>query len=176
MMRHNAIILERMVDMLFDCSARGTTEEMYASKDEEVSCNEVANECIAKIQELFPNLFIMFSSDVPDDFCIKTSRHYLGLSIRELLFNAAKYSDGRYVSLSITEAASGVRFIIEDTGPGINFEDSSRLFEMFTKVNELSEGLGIGLALTKRHISNLGGDLILDTSYKAGCRIFIDLP
>ena len=176
MMRHNAIILERMVDMLFDCSARGTTEEMYANKDEEVSCNEVANECIAKIQELFPKLFILFSSDVPDDFCIKTSRHYLGLSIRELLFNAAKYSDGRYVSLSITEAASGVRFIVEDTGPGINFEDSSRLFEMFTKVNELSEGLGIGLALTKRHISNLGGDLILDTSYKAGCRIIIELP
>lgn len=176
MMRHNAIILERMVDMLFDSSARGTTEEMYANKDEEVSCNELANECIAKIQELFPNLFIMFASDVPDDFCIKTSRHYLALSIRELLFNAAKYSDGRYVSLSITEAASGVRFTVEDTGPGIALEDSSRLFDMFTKVNDLSEGLGIGLALTKRHISNLGGDLILDTSYKAGCRIIIQLP
>lgn len=180
MMRHNAIVLKRMVKMLFDSSARGATEEIYANKDEEVSCNEVANKCIAKTQEIFPELFIMFSSDVPDDFCIKTSRTYLTLSIRELLFNAAKYSDGRYVSLSVTEtradAKSTVRFIVEDTGPGIALEDSSRLFEMFTKVNDLSEGLGLGLALTKRHISNLGGDLILDTSYKAGCRIIIELP
>jgi signal transduction histidine kinase len=176
MMKHNAMILDRMVLMLFDSSARGVTEEIYANKDEEVSCNELANECIARIQEMFPKLFIMFSSDVPDDFCIKTNRRYLAVSIRELLFNAAKYSDGRYVSLSITEAASGVRFTVEDTGPGIAIEDSSRLFEMFTKVNDLSEGLGLGLALTKRHISNLGGDLILDTSYKAGCRIFIELP
>ena len=176
MMRHNAILLDRMVKMLFDSSARGLTEEIYANKDEEVSCNELARGCVARTQDLFPQLFIMFTSDVPDDFSIRTSRRYLTLSIRELLYNAAKYSDGRYVQLGVSETANGVRFTVEDTGPGIAIEDSNRLFELFTKVNDLSEGLGLGLALTKRHISNLGGDLILDTSYKAGCRIFIDLP
>jgi signal transduction histidine kinase len=50
------------------------------------------------------------------------------------------------------------------------------MFEMFTKVNDLSEGLGLGLALTKRHIQNLGGDVFIDKSYKEGCRIIIELP
>lgn len=176
MMSHNAMVLERMVRMLFDSSARGITEEVYAIKDEEVSCNEIARSCIARIQSLFPKLFIMFASDVPDDFCIKTNRHYLEITIRELLFNAAKYSDGRCVSLGVEEAKRGMRFIVEDTGPGIAIEDSNRLFEMFTKVNDLSEGLGLGLALCKRHITNLGGNIILDPLYKAGCRIIIELP
>ena len=69
-----------------------------------------------------------------------------------------------------------MRFIVEDTGPGIAIEDSNRLFKMFTKVNDLSEGLGLGLALCKRHITNLGGNIILDPLYKAGCRIIIELP
>ncbi len=97
-------------------------------------------------------------------------------SIRELLYNAAKYSDGQNIVLCINRTADTVRFIVEDTGPGIAEEDAPRLFEMFTKVNDLSEGLGLGLALAKRHLRNLGGDLILDTSYHAGCRFIIELP
>ena len=50
------------------------------------------------------------------------------------------------------------------------------MFEMFTKVNDLSEGLGLGLALTKRHIQNLGGSVFLDESYTEGCRMIIELP
>ena len=97
-------------------------------------------------------------------------------SIRELLYNAAKYSDGQNISLRVSEMGSMVRFIVEDTGPGIAAEDSDRLFEMFTKVNDLTEGLGLGLALAKRHIQNLGGDIIIDANYHAGCRFIIELP
>ena len=176
MMYHNAQLLNRMVLMLFDSSARGATEELYANRDEEVSCNEVAHESIAHTHEHFPNLNIMYATDLSDDFCINTSRLYLVRSIRELLYNAAKYSDGQYVSLRVSEMGSMVRFIVEDTGPGIAEEDCNRLFEMFTKVNDLSEGLGLGLALGRRHIQNLGGDLFLDTSYHAGCRFVIELP
>jgi signal transduction histidine kinase len=50
------------------------------------------------------------------------------------------------------------------------------MFESFTKVNDLSEGLGLGLPLAKRHMRNLGGDLILDEKYKDGCRFIIELP
>lgn len=176
MMYHNAQLLNRMVLMLFDSSARGATEELYANRDEEVSCNEIAHESIAHTHEHFPNLNIMYATDLSDDFCINTNRLYLVRSIRELLYNAAKYSDGQNVSLRVSEMGSMVRFIVEDTGPGIAAEDSDRLFEMFTKVNDLTEGLGLGLALAKRHIQNLGGDIIIDANYHAGCRFIIELP
>ena len=176
MMSHNAMMLDRMAMMLSDSSARGTTEELYADRDEEVLCNEVARNCIKYTLKHYPTLSLFFATDLPDDFCIHTSLHYLKLSIRELLYNASKYSDGQYVVLRVSEIGSMIRFIVEDTGPGIAEKDCNRLLESFTKVNDLSEGLGLGLPLTKRHVTNLGGRLILDTTYKAGCRFIIELP
>jgi signal transduction histidine kinase len=176
MMRHNAVFLNRMVLMLADCSARGVTQELYASKNEEVSCVEVAQECIARARENYPDFDFRLTVDLPDDFCISANHHYLMVSIRELLHDAANYSTGGYVWLRVTEAQSKVRFIAQDEGPGIPEEDSERMFEMFTKVNDLSEGLGLGLALTKRHIQNLGGDVFIDKSYTDGCRMIIELP
>ena len=176
MMRHNAVFLNRMVLMLADCSARGVTQELYASKNEEVSCVEVAQESIAKARENYPDFDFRLTVDLPDDFCITANRHYLMISVRELLHNAANYSTGGYVWLRVTEYLSKIRFIVQDEGPGIPREQSGSMFEMFTKVNDLSEGLGLGLALTKRHIQNLGGDVFLDESYTDGCRMIIELP
>lgn len=176
MMHHNAQMLDRMLLMLFDSSARGTTEELYANKNEVVLCNEMAHECIGFITNMFPELSIAFSTDVPDDFSITTSHLYLMRSMCELLYNAARYSDGKNISVMVTEMRSNVQFIVQDTGPGIAEEDAGRLFELFTKVNDLSEGLGIGLALARRHIRNLGGDMFFDLDYKDGCRFVIDLP
>lgn len=176
MMRHNAMLLNRMVLMLFDSSARGTTEELYANRDEKVYCNQLAQECIDASIKQFPDLKIRFYTEVPDDFYIHTNHLYLMRSIRELLYNAAKYSDGQNVVLCNSRTRKTVRVIVEDTGPGIAEEDAPRLFEMFTKVNDLSEGLGLGLALARRHLTNFGGDLILDSSYQGGCRFIVELP
>ena len=176
MIRHNAQQLDRMVQMLFDSSAKGTTKELYINKDEEVFPNDAAREAMDTTQEHFPDIPIRFVTDVPDDFSIQSNHLFLVSSICELLYNAAKYSDGQNVSLRVTEIGSMIRFIVEDTGPGIPDEDCAHLFEMFTKVNDLSEGLGIGLPLTRRHVRNLGGDIFYDTVYQAGCRFVIELP
>ena len=176
MMSHNARMLDRMVLMLFDSSARGITEELYTKKSELVSCNEIAQECIGYTHQLFPDLPVRYVTDVPDDFTISTSHLYLMRSIRELLYNAAKYSDGQNIMIRVTEMGSNVRFVVQDTGPGIEEEEVSRLFEPFTKINDLSEGLGLGLALARRHIRNLGGNMFFDLDYCDGCRFVIELP
>ena len=137
---------------------------------------EVAQESIDQVRGNYPNFDFRLTVDLPDDFYITTNRHYLLISVRELLNNAANYSTGGYAWLRVTEYLSKVRFIVQDEGPGIPKEESDRMFEMFTKVNDLSEGLGLGLALTKRHIQNLGGSVYIDESYTEGCRIVIELP
>ena len=175
-MKHNAMMLDRMTLMLYDSSAKGATEERYTMRNEEVSCNDVARECIRYTQEHYPGLPVRFKSDLPDDFCINTSRLYLMRSIREILYNSAKYSDGKNIMLHVAEIGSMVHFIFTDTGPGIKAEEIDHLFDTFTKVNDLSEGLGLGLPLAKRHVNYLGGDLIFDANYHDGCRFIIQLP
>jgi signal transduction histidine kinase len=175
-MKHNAQHLSRMVMMLFDSSDSGFAQELMAHRNELVSCNEVAQESINYTKENFPRLAISFDNELTDDVCIHSSPLYLMRTLRELLYNAAKYSDGEHVSLRLAQTEDKVMFIVEDKGPGLPEEFSDGLFKPFVKVNDLSEGLGLGLPLAKRHATALGGDLTLDTTYQEGCRFILELP
>ena len=78
--------------------------------------------------------------------------------------------------MRVVEAQDQILFIVEDTGPGLPKEAMHMIETPFTKVDETSEGLGLGLPLCKRHALTLGGDLVLDTSYTNGCRFILKLP
>ena len=176
MMDHNAKTLSRMLLMLYDCSDAGASVELQIHTDEMVSCNEVANESINYTREHSPEINVRLESDLPDAYRLRTNRLYLMRTLRELLYNAAKYSNGAIVLFRIKDTGNTIRFIVEDQGPGMSEAYQEKMYEPFTKVNELSEGLGLGLPLSKRHSRSLGGDLFLDTSYHDGCRFILELP
>ena len=175
-LKYNSNLLNRLVMMLFDSSDSGLSEELKSHKRDQVPCNDVAREAISYIYLHYPYLHVSLESEVDDTFCIQSNRKYLMLGLRELLYNSAKYSDGKHIILRITRTESTIRFVIEDTGKGIAEADREQIFEFFTKVDDLSEGLGLGLPLTKRHAQNLGGDLTLDEDYHDGCRFIVELP
>ncbi len=183
-MDHNAKLLKHIVQMLFDSSDTGFYEELNSNKQDEVACNKVARKTIDYIKLHHPDVNVNFHSDIADDFCIKTNHLYLVRSLRELLNNAAKYSDGQHVRLIVTthlpdkpdNTHKNVFFIVEDKGKGIDVSQLDSMFAFFTKIDDLSEGLGLGLPLAKRHILNLGGELNIDPDYHEGCRFIIKLP
>ena len=172
-MSHNAKQLARMVQMLFDSSDSGLSQELDSHKNDHVSCNDVAREAISFVKQHYPEVHINMDTQLGDDFCIQTNRLYLMRALRELLYNSAKYSDGQHVVLRISLTHNTVNFIVEDTGKGISEADSEQLFKFFTKVDDLSEGLGLGLPLAKRHAQNLGGDITFDPTYHTGCRFIL---
>ena len=174
-MSHNAKQLARMVQMLFDSSDTGLSQELESHKNDHVSCNEVAREAVSFVKLHYPDVNINMETQLADDFCIQTNRLYLMRTLRELLYNSAKYSDGQHVVLRISHTDETINFIVEDTGKGISEADSELLFKFFTKVDDLSEGLGLGLPLAKRHAQNLGGDITFDSTYHTGCRFILTL-
>ena len=176
MMAHNMYTLNRMVLMLFDSSDSGRSEEERSMQREEVACYEVVREAIAYTHEHFANLNISMETELEDDFLITTNRLYLMRSLREILYNSAKYSDGQNIKVRLGKTGQSIRFIFEDKGPGIPEEYYPLMFIPFTKVNDLSEGLGLGLPLSKNHIDHLGGHMDLDRDYHEGCRFIIELP
>lgn len=176
LMNRNVKLLNRMVMMLLDSSDVGLSEEMKSLKEEHILVNKMARDCISNVYAQFPDSSIAFATSISDQFSLHTNKLYLVRSLRELLYNAAKYSDGKHIILRVAKIGKMLRFVVEDKGPGIDKAYMNQMFVPFTKVNNLSEGLGLGLPLTKRHAKNLGGDLIIDTSYIEGCRIILDLP
>ena len=175
-LNHNTKHLNRMLLMLFDSSDSGLSEELNSSEQEEVVCNDVIREAVDFTHMHYPSMPIQVKSELPDDFTIQGKRLYLMRTLRELLYNAAKYSDGQHISLIATQTPETVRFIVEDTGKGISESDRQHIFKFFDKVDDLTEGLGLGLPLAKRHAQNQGGDIMLDADYHDGCRFILELP
>jgi signal transduction histidine kinase len=175
-MTHNSRLLVRMVMMLFDSSESGKAELAKIDKSELVVCNEVCRAAISFINKHYPQVPIEFTTNLPDDFSTHTNTQFLEFSLEELLNNAVRYSDQQHVSLHVERSGEYIHFVVQDTGKGIAEADQGNIFKFFTKVDDFSEGLGLGLPLTKRHAETLGGSLILDKSYKEGSRFIFKLP
>lgn len=175
-MKRDAAHLNRMILMLYDISQRDAAVEALYERSDMVGCNSVAQECLDYVLTQYPNVEIRLETEVPDSMSIQTNHLYLMRTIRELLYNAAKYSDGKHIVLFVTQTERTVRFTVEDKGPGLPKEWQQIIDQPFTKVEEGSEGLGLGLPLNKQHAVGLGGDLIYDATYQDGCRITVELP
>lgn len=175
-MKHNAILLHRMMLMLSDSSDTQRANTERYRKNDVISCNEVAQDCIDFILKTYSCKPIQFETDVPDAFKIKTNDLYVKHTIHELLFNAIFHSDGKHVKLRVTQTDDTIRFIIEDKGAGLAPEIQEFIYEPFMKADTAKPGLGLGLPLCKEHAHNLGGDIIYDDSYKEGCRFIFELP
>ena len=175
-MTHNSRLLIRMVMMLFDSSDNGKAETANCDKREMVACNDVCQVALKFTTKYNPEVPVEFKTELADDFCIHTNYRYLEYSLEELLSNAVRYSDQQHISLHVTRNKEFVRFVVQDTGNGIAEADRDNIFKFFTKVDDFSEGLGLGLPLTKRHAETLGGNLILDTTYHEGSRFIFEIP
>ena len=175
-MKHSAILLERTTLMLYDVSDTGVADTARYQKRDLVACNELARECISYINNNHKEAVFHFETELPDSFSVKTNHLFLMRTVRELLYNAAKFSDKQHITLRVTQTDATVRFTIEDVGPGIPEDYSELIFVPFTKIDDQSEGLGLGLPLCKSHMDGLGGNIILDKNYHQGCRFIAEIP
>ena len=177
-MKHNAIHLKRMVLMLFDSAETETSSSqgLLYNRSDEMSCNVLGRKCVEYTKSHYPDQQITFETELPDTTYILTNHFFLLRTIRELLANAVKYSDGQHIRLYVTETETTVRFIVEDEGPGLSEDLLDLTLKPLVEMDDQLECSGLGLPMACRHAKGLGGSLIHDTSYLNGCRLILEMP
>jgi|GEM_PF-4150628 len=98
--------------------------------------------------------------------------------ISNLVYNAIKYTDENgniKIALNIPEEKC-IEVIVEDDGIGIKEEDLSRVFLRKEKVDENSDGQGIGLYIAKEKAKALGGDIKVESTLEKGSKFILTLP
>jgi signal transduction histidine kinase len=83
------------------------------------------------------------------------------------------------VSLRALPVGDLVRFEVADTGPGMDAEDLTRIFERFYRVDEArgsGGGTGLGLAIAKEIIEAHGSTIEVESSPGAGTTFGFELP
>jgi signal transduction histidine kinase len=145
---------------------------------DDISCHEICKMAAETITLRNPDtVTLKVESHVPDSLHIITDQDCLLKVLSELLHNANKYTQKGSITLSCVQPDSqSVSFIVSDTGPGIAEELHEHVFTQFTKLDDFSEGLGMGLTLCKKLAGLLGGHITLDAAYTKGARFVLTLP
>lgn len=71
---------------------------------------------------------------------------------------------------------NNVLLSITDSGQGISAEVRLKMYQMFFRGNESSDGSGLGLYIVKNALEKLKGTIEYDTSYKHGARFLVTIP
>ena len=152
------------------------------SENEEVtktcfSCNALCREIISSFRLTSPHMVKLgFETTLPDDFNIFSDQEKVKSILMELLDNANKFTQQGAITLSCSQPdAHIVNIKVSDTGIGISKANRQQIFTKFTKIDDFTEGVGLGLTLSKRTAKILDGDLILDPFYSEGASFILSL-
>ena len=145
----------------------------------EIDTTELLNEVVelhrAQASERGIRLEWDFPARLPD---VQADRHRVLQVFGNLIGNALQFtpSAGR-VRLQALANQAEVKFVIEDTGPGIQKEDLPRLFQPFwQRVKSSGGGAGLGLPISKGLVEAQGGRIWVESAPGAGSRFCFTLP
>ena len=100
--------------------------------------------------------------------------------LRNLISNSIKYankkSDHKFINIKINITEEEAFIEIEDNGIGIKKEMQPKIFDMFYRGHENSEGSGIGLYIVKQALQKLNGDISVESMELKGTKFILNLP
>jgi signal transduction histidine kinase len=106
---------------------------------------------------------------------VNADRRALRSILDNLLVNALRYTpEGGIILLEATEIKEGVQFFVRDNGRGIETERLRTIFGRFTGGSD--EGTGLGLALVRRLVESLGGQVSVESKLGSGTTFSFTLP
>lgn len=171
---HSAAIITNSLNHLITLSEVDSMN--LKGNSEEINCHEFCREIVKEFKPMKQTLGFSYSSSIGHDVTVKSKRSLLKSVIMELLVNAEKFTDKGGITLS-SDMKDGMWLLsVTDTGIGIPEGDEERIFGHFTKIDDFSEGLGLGLTFCKNITLRLGGDVVLDKDYRDGARFIVKIP
>ena len=108
-----------------------------------------------------------------DELIINSNYNYIVQVLDNLLGNASKFTHEGSVTLAyeVKKEENQLIFTVTDTGIGITVEEQERVFERFVKLDNFSQGAGLGLSICRIVAERLGGYLRIDKGYTQGTRV-----
>lgn len=130
---------------------------------------------------------ISFSYHIPPkatSLIIKSDKQRLQQILINLLKNALKFTDAGFIKFGFNlikdKDNALIQFYVEDTGIGIAAEKEKIIFDVFRQADESNtrkhDGVGLGLAISKKIVELLGGELWLKSKIGEGSTFFFNLP
>jgi len=152
-----------------------------AVSNETVALQPLLADCMTMLRTQAQARGIALSAPATGDaHKVRADRTRLKQVLLNLLGNAVKYNrEGGRVTVRIEEQGRHWRLCVDDTGPGLDEGQRSRLFVPFERLDAAStgiEGTGIGLALSRRLVELMHGTIGVESEPGRGSTFWVQLP
>ena len=176
---HSAYQITSLVNKML-AIANDSTKDLMAQATETdgiaICCKAIENMPVVDAEKVKVKLDNQTNGNV----MLYTNGDSLLLMLSYILENAVKFTEEGHIILKVrTEKQKGRKmmlFSVEDTGCGIPSDKVGTIFQRWVKVDEFTEGLGLGLAYCWESAQKLGGALTLDQTSEAGTTFTLSLP
>ena len=130
-------------------------------ENKELYLSDLINKIEILYKEKFAHLHTLFEIAPYDNCLIKGDANRLEEVLQNILENAIKYGDGRYVKMHIEEEEDYKLIYITNSGSSINEEELPHIFDSFYRGSnaENKDGSGLGLYICKSLMRMMGGDI-----------------
>ena len=171
---NNELLLQLISDIL-DLSKieAGTFNFVYTNVDVNETCAEIIKSMSMKVGK---GIELIFEEPFPECY-LYTDKNRFTQVISNFINNALKFTQQGSITLGYEQVShQKIKFYVRDTGMGIPEEKQKSIFERFVKLNTFVQGTGLGLSICKSIVSQMGGEIGVDSTEGIGSCFWFTHP
>jgi PAS domain S-box-containing protein len=127
------------------------------------------------------NIIFSYHTSISEERAIiHTDKEKLYAILTNLVKNAIKYTEKGFIEFGCTENAEQLEFYVKDSGIGIPEDKLKEIFERFIQADRIdqniNQGAGLGLSITKAYVEMLGGTISVTSEVGVGSQFYFTIP
>jgi signal transduction histidine kinase len=176
MMRQSIHKLDETLKEILEYSRNARTQLRISQVDIE----KTIEESLDRMKFIDGSDTLRKSIRIPSNAPFYTDAYRLSVIMNNVVSNAIKYRDGTksesWFDIEANVTDGQLHLVFSDNGIGIGQAHLPRIFEMFFRATEKSDGAGLGLYIVRETVDKLGGDIAIESTAATGTVISIMLP
>ncbi len=151
--------------------------QTLTTKREVISLDECLLNNILPLEKVLEQKEITIDADI-DDIRMPADSGMLDIVFGNIISNAIKFSsNGGLIKISLKDEGGMVNFSVIDNGIGMDENTGKHIFDKFYQgdTSRATEGNGLGLALVKKVVDIMGGEIFVNSALGKGSTFTIKL-